>query len=171
MVYMRSADIWSPLFAPPNTIKNNPGALRAPGLDFEPSETKILQTLIYAVSNLVIEPHPMTESSWRPFEDGATLGEIGSEEGIVVRDEEHSLGARITLERAASVAPFAITCGIYGWMMHTRFFSSDSEAGTQYDLMKTSLSALLEAAEQTADVDGGRQVMYDGIDKFIGAYP
>jgi len=56
-------------------------------------------------------------------------------------------------------------------MVHTRFFSSDAEAETQYDLMKDSLSALLEAAEQAADVDGGRQVMYDGIDEFIGAYP
>ena len=113
----------------------------------------------------------MPASDWHPSEGGATLGQVGSEEGIVVRDEEHPLGARITLERATSVAPFAITCGIYGWMMHTRFFSSDAEAGTQYDLMKTSLSELLEAAEQTADVDGGRQVMYDGIDEFIGAYP
>ena len=113
----------------------------------------------------------MLASDWHPSEDGATLGETGSEEGIVVRDEEHSLGARITLERDAGIAPFAITCGIYGWMVHTRFFSSDAEAETQYDLMKDSLSALLEAAEQTADADGGRQVMYDGIDEFIGAYP
>jgi len=113
----------------------------------------------------------VTGSSWRPFEEAATLGLPGSEEGIVVRDEEHVLGARITLERAASVAPFAITCGIYGWMMHTCFFSSEAEAESQYDLMKDSLSALLEAAEQTADVDGARQVMYDGIDDFIGAYP
>ena len=96
----------------------------------------------------------MTGSSWRPFEDGATLGQTGSEDGIVVHDEEHVLGARITLERAASVAPFAITCGIYGWMMHTRFFASEAEAQSQYDLMENSLSALLEAAEQTAAVEG-----------------
>ena len=113
----------------------------------------------------------MPASEWYPLEGGATLGQMGSEEGIVVRDEEHSLGARITLERDARIAPFAITCGVYGWMMHTRFFSSDAEAETQYDLMKDSLSALLEAAEQTADVDGGRQVMFDGIDEFIGTYP
>lgn len=113
----------------------------------------------------------MPASDWHPSESGATLGQTGSEEGIIVRDEEHSLGARITLERAASVAPFAITCGIYGWMIHTRFFSSQLEAETQYDLMKTSLSALLEAAEQTAEIDGGRQDMFDGIDKFIGTYP
>jgi hypothetical protein len=110
-------------------------------------------------------------SPWNPFDNGATLGQNGSEEGIIVRDEEHSLGARITLERAASVAPFAITCGIYGWMMHTRFFSSEADAESQYDLMKNSLSVLLEAAEQTADTDGGRQVLLDGVEEFIGSYP
>jgi len=112
----------------------------------------------------------MPESWWHPFEDGATLGLPGSEEGIVVHDEEHCLGARITLERAASVAPFAITCGIYGWMMHTCFLDSEAEAESQYDLMKDSLSALLEAAEQTAAVDGGRKVLMDGIEKFVGEY-
>lgn len=113
----------------------------------------------------------MTGSSWRPFEEAATLGLPGSEEGIVVRDEEHFLGARITLERAPTVAPFAITCGIYGWMMHTCFFSSEAEAESQYDLMKNSLSTLLEAAEQTAHVDGGRQVLMDGVEEFLGEYP
>jgi hypothetical protein len=89
----------------------------------------------------------------------------------VFRDEEHVLGARITLERAASVAPFAITCGIYGWMMHTCFFDSEAEAESQYDQMKNSLSALLEAAKRTAKIDGGRQVLFDGISVFIGTYP
>lgn len=113
----------------------------------------------------------MQVGKWHPSESGETLGETGSEKGIVVRDEEHSLGARITLERAAGVAPFAITCGIYDWMMHTRYFAAEAEAETQYDLMKTSLAELLEAAEQTAEIDGGKQVMFDGIDKFIGDYP
>jgi hypothetical protein len=113
----------------------------------------------------------VTGSSWRPFEDGATLGLPGSEEGIVVRDEEHFLGARITLERAASVAPFAITCGIYGWMMHTCFLDSEPEAESQYDLMKDSLATLLDAAEQTAEIDGGRHVLMDGVAKFVGEYP
>ena len=113
----------------------------------------------------------MTGSSWRPFEEAATLGLPGSEEGIVVRDEEHVLGARITLERAANVAPFAITCGIYGWMMHTCFLSTEAEADSRYDLMKDSLSELLEAAEQTADVDGGRQVLMNGVEEFVGEYP
>ena len=113
----------------------------------------------------------MTGSSWRPFEEAATLGLPGSEEGIVVRDEEHVLGARITLERAASVAPFAITCGIYGWMLHTRFFSSQYEAETQYEAMKSALAMLLEVAEKTAEIDGGRQVLMAGVSKFVEVFP
>jgi len=113
----------------------------------------------------------MSARDWHPSESGETLGQTGSEEGNVVRDEEHSLGARITLERDVRIAPFAITCGIYGWMMHTCFLSTEAEADSRYDLMKDSLSELLEAAEQTADVDGGRQVLMNGVEEFVGEYP
>lgn len=113
----------------------------------------------------------MADSSWHSFEDGSTLGQTGSEQGVIVHDEEHSLGARITLERAVRTAPFAITCGIYGWMLHTRFFDSQDEAQTQYEAMKNALAALLEAAEKTAEIDGGHQVLMEGVSKFVEQYP
>jgi hypothetical protein len=62
----------------------------------------------------------VADPSWLPLENGGTLGQTGSEEGTIVRDQEHPLGARISLERDCRVAPFAITFGIYGWMLHTR---------------------------------------------------
>jgi len=113
----------------------------------------------------------VTDSEWHPFENGSTIGQPGSEQGVTVRDEEHSLGARITLERAAGSAPFAITCGIYGWMLHTRFFGSEDEANAQYVLMKSALNELMLESERTAPIDGGKRVLYDGIDRFIGDYP
>ena len=113
----------------------------------------------------------MTSSEWHPFEEGGTIGRPGSDQGVTVRDEEHSLGARITLERDCGVAAFAITCGIYGWMMHTRFFSSEGDAEAQYALMKGALDELMLEAERTAPVDGGKRALYDGIDRFIGDYP
>jgi len=85
----------------------------------------------------------------------------------MVRDEEYSLGARISLERDCRAAPFAITCGIYGWMLHTRFFSSKFEAETQYEAMKSALAVLLEVAAKTAEIDGGRQVLMAGVSKFV----
>jgi hypothetical protein len=41
----------------------------------------------------------------------------GAKAEKVIFDQEHELGARITLERNTRAAPFAITCGIYGWMV------------------------------------------------------
>jgi hypothetical protein len=108
---------------------------------------------------------------WQPFENGGTLGQMGLEEGSIVRDEEHSLGARISLERDTRVAPFAITCGIYGWMLHTRFFGSEEEAETEYESMKSALAKLLEAADETAEIDGGREVLLDGVSKFVEMFP
>jgi hypothetical protein len=113
----------------------------------------------------------MPDSSWQPFENGSTLRKTGSEAGTIVRDEEHMLGARISLERDCRVAPYAITCGIYGWMLHTRFFASQTEAEAQYDAMKQALAALLEAAEITAASDGGREILVEGVHRFIETYP
>ena len=72
----------------------------------------------------------MAETLWYPFESGATLGQKGSEGGAILRDEEHPQEARITFERDTRIAPFAITCGIYGCMMHTRFFSLELRSTT-----------------------------------------
>ncbi len=70
----------------------------------------------------------MVNPDWRPFNDGVTIGTEGSESGTIVRDQEHPLGARLTLERWGQTAPLAITCGVYGWMVHTRFFASEAKA-------------------------------------------
>ena len=56
---------------------------------------------------------------WVAVENGATIGTLGSEGGVIERDEEHADGARITIEQGGTIAPYSITCGIYGWMFHT----------------------------------------------------
>ena len=80
-------------------------------------------------------------TNWIAFANGTTIGATGSEGGLVLRDEEHPEGARITLERTAT--RFAITCGVYGWMVHTRFFASESEAAAAYEEMKPALAEIL----------------------------
>ena len=80
---------------------------------------------------------------WTAFEDGATIGASGSEGGIIRRDEEHDLGARITLEEGGAAAPWSITCGIYGWMVHTRFLDSVDEGNREFERMKTALEQVL----------------------------
>lgn len=82
-------------------------------------------------------------TTWSPLDDGATIGQSGSESGIILRDDEHPLGARITLERGGGTAPYAITCGIYGWMMHTHFSAAEAEAQRDYDRMREALTSIL----------------------------
>ncbi|MGA2634139.1 MAG: hypothetical protein ABSF16_07890 [Terracidiphilus sp.] len=106
---------------------------------------------------------------WYPFDKGTTIGQKGSEEGIILRDEEHPQEARITLERDTRNAPFAITCGIYGCMMHTRFFLLESEATSQYDDMKIALAVLL-----LTEVEGGPEgcrTFTDSLTAFVETYP
>jgi len=92
--------------------------------------------------------------TWAPFVDETGwAGPRGSEGGTIVVDEEHALGARITLERDTSVAPYAITCGIYGWMMHTRYFADHDAAQRDYETMKASLSHILSLIPLKTDPD------------------
>ena len=81
---------------------------------------------------------------WHLFNNGDTLGQKGPASGETIRDEEHALGARITLEQNTNIAPCAITCGIYGWLVHTRFFGTEDEAIAEYDKMKSAISEIIK---------------------------
>jgi hypothetical protein len=97
----------------------------------------------------------------------------GSEDGVVLRDEEHDDGARITLERETRVAPFAITCGIYGWMMHTRFFGAETEAIAGYDAMRAELSDICAALPLKGEADEAVKTSnaMKAIAAFVEKYP
>ena len=111
----------------------------------------------------------MSKATWHAFETGCTLGEIGSERGKIIRDEEHAHGARITLERNTSIAPFTITCGVYGWMVHTRYFETDVEAVAEYDKMKASLSEIVERfSDPNCDDRGSTEKAIQG---FVEMFP
>ena len=110
---------------------------------------------------------------WMPFDNGASIGQRGSENGITLRDEEHVDGARITLERDGCIAPFSITCGIYGWMVHTRFFGARQEAEADLERMKGGLADILSMIpfEEDPDVKEKTSLTSDAIQKFIERYP
>ncbi len=86
--------------------------------------------------------------TWGPFEDGSTVGSPGSEGGIILRDEEHPLGSRITLERGGTTAPYTITCGIYGSMFHTAWAGNEANGASMYEAMRDRLVLLLEAPSE-----------------------
>jgi hypothetical protein len=85
----------------------------------------------------------MTSSGtqWQPAHDGSTLGMSGSAGGIISRDEECG-GCRLTLEQDESRGFYALTCGISGWLVHTRYFGDVTEAHAAFDEMKPALAQL-----------------------------
>jgi hypothetical protein len=105
-------------------------------------------------------------SNWFSHDDGSTIGSAGAEGGVILRDEEHEQGARLTLKRGESY--FAVACSIYGWMDHTRFFATEVEAQREYLLMKPPLSNMLENILS----DGkGDLKMWEAIADFVRRYP
>ena len=86
--------------------------------------------------------------TWLPYESGS---EKGSEDGWIVEDEEIPGVCRITLEEGGHT-PYAITCGVYGLMVHTAFASDYDEAMGKYEGMKRDLE------------DYARQCEDDGFD-------
>ncbi|HEV2666527.1 MAG TPA: hypothetical protein VG324_16535 [Blastocatellia bacterium] len=87
---------------------------------------------------------------WREFNKGQSIGERGSESGIIIRDEEHDGGARVTLERGG-YTPFSITCGIYGWMAHTAFFASEYAAQKTFERIKIEIENILRLIPTAKD--------------------
>lgn len=68
-------------------------------------------------------------------------GETGSEGGVILDDEEYNEECRITRERCERYD--AITCGVYGDMVHTAFSDFD-KSKEMYDNMKTELQKFID---------------------------
>ena len=112
------------------------------------------------------------EAHWQPFGNGGSLGQRGSENGIILRDEEHPDGARIALERDG-YCPFAITCGLYGWMVHTRFFSTEAAARQAFEEMKGELADILGLIplEGGPESEGQVSAVIKAISDFVEKFP
>ena len=66
---------------------------------------------------------------------------IGNEGGTIIADEEYKESCRITLERCERYD--AITCGVYGSMMHTTFCDK-SHSQEVFDNMKRDLQEFID---------------------------
>ncbi|MFY0630312.1 MAG: hypothetical protein JXR05_08010 [Flavobacteriaceae bacterium] len=83
-------------------------------------------------------------SNWLIYNNGKTIGETGSENGEIILDEEHSLGARVSLEKDGDIAPFSITLGIYGLLLHTDFYSDIDSAKLFFNTFKQKIEVVLK---------------------------
>ena len=68
-------------------------------------------------------------------------GTKGTENGEILFDEEYKNACRITLERCKEY--YAITCGVYGAMVHTAFSDANSCQGL-YNAMKKDLQEFID---------------------------
>jgi hypothetical protein len=100
---------------------------------------------------------------WQLYEEGTSIGSLGSESGIITVDEQHGEGARITIEKHSQVAPFAITCGIYGSFSHTTFTSTEQEAQSKLTDMKADIDLIL-----TTEVSDA--MYYEWIEYFVSQF-
>ena len=108
---------------------------------------------------------------WKPLD--TEPGSRGTEGGVVVRDEEHPAGARITLEHDCASAPWTITCGMYGWFFHTRFFGIERIAVNEYNLMRGELEALLALVPNEIDpgIDEKMVAVGKAVEQFVDRFP
>ena len=67
-------------------------------------------------------------------------GGRGTEGGVVLKDEELGGSCRITLEKCRMY--YAVTCGVYGLMVHTAFFGQP-EYEQKYAEMKRELASFV----------------------------
>lgn len=104
-------------------------------------------------------------NNWTPYDGGNTLEQKGPAGGRIVRDEEHPDGARITLEIQCKMAPVAITCGVYGWMVHESYYADQMTADDDFEAMKQALLPLL-ALRSSEDLYNRADDLQDAIDAF-----
>ena len=105
--------------------------------------------------------------TWTAFNSGRSIGATGTEGGSIVLDDEHPRGAQITIERGGHIAPFAVTCGVYGWMVHTRYFGTEAEARTECAAMKVALSDIVNALNGTgSDIEAPGAMCARFVERF-----
>jgi hypothetical protein len=105
-------------------------------------------------------------NNWFVYGGGNTIGSVGAEGGLVLRDEEHELGARLTLKRGETYV--SVSCSIYGWMDHTRFFGTVTDAQREYLLMKPPLTSMVENILSDGKSD---LKMWEAIADFVRRFP
>jgi hypothetical protein len=81
-------------------------------------------------------------SNWIAFDDGRSIGKVSAEGGVILRDEANKRGARITLKKGSTY--ISVSCHLYGWMDHTRFFNTVAEAQREFVLMRASLGSIID---------------------------
>ncbi len=105
-------------------------------------------------------------SNWSAYDNGRSIGETSAEGGLIMRDEVHPGGARITFKRGSGF--ISVSCNLYGWVDHTRFFGTASDAQREYVAMKDALISVLDVI----NTEGAKEIkIWEAISDFVRRFP
>lgn len=107
---------------------------------------------------------------WISFKADDWLDGLGTEGGRIVLDQEYRRTARITLEEGCQTAPYAITCGIYGWMVHTRFLGGEGDPRGEFIRMKKALARIVDMIP-AKNADASLAPISGAISDFVAQFP
>ncbi len=105
-------------------------------------------------------------SNWVAYDNGNSIGKVSAEGGVILRDEQHTRGGRVTLKQGKTF--ISVSCYIYGWIDHTRFFYTVADAQREYVIMKNILGSMLDdiLAAGAKDIK-----MWEAIADFVRRFP
>jgi hypothetical protein len=105
-------------------------------------------------------------SNWQPYNRGRSIGITGSEGGMIIRDEEHPLGARMTIKQGKDYV--SVSCNISGMIDHTRFFKGMKAAEREYVTMQVELAKVMDSISfaKAADIK-----VWEAISEFVARFP
>lgn len=105
-------------------------------------------------------------SKWKPYNRGRSIGVKGSEGSVILRDEEHPLGARMTIKQGKDFV--SVSCNISGKIDHTRFFKEMRGAEREYANMQKEMEKVLKAisSAKAADIK-----VWETISGFVARFP
>ena len=104
-------------------------------------------------------------SDWKPYNRGRSIGLKSPEGGVILRDEEHPLGVRITLKEAKEY--ISISCNISGLIDHSRFFTKMSAAQNEYVVMK---DELVKVAKTISSARSSNIKAWEAIAAFVARF-
>lgn len=90
-------------------------------------------------------------SKWQPYNRGRSIGVKSTKGCKVVRDEEHPLGARMTIKQGQDYV--SVSCNNAGKIDHTRFFNKMNVAEREYKVMQKELAKVIRAISSAKDAD------------------
>ena len=105
-------------------------------------------------------------SNWFSYGNGDRVSSVSADGGVVLRDEVHEAGVRLTMKRCKSCV--SVSCSIYGWMHHIRFFDTVTDAQREFLLMKPPLANMVENILSAGKCD---LKTWDAIAEFVRLFP